>query len=616
MATTPMLLCNPVHEPPCPDLTRPGHSPIYAPMADRESIAPGSLRAALEYQPKRLCFGTSGRRGEVIHLTQLEVYINALAELEYLQGLPAAEGGIRKGDAFYFAYDLRPSSSQFVAAQGGRGEITQAIECAIAHAGMKPVNLGAIPTPALTSFALERGQGSMMITGSHIPFERNGYKTNSAKGELLKQDETPINARVEQVRARLYAQPYEQSLFAKDGAMKTGPRPLSPECTDATEAYIRRYAEFFAGQTLTGMRLLAYQHSAVGRDLLVEILSRLGADVIPAGRSDTFVPIDTEAIDAAQLATIQRLAEDAWNRHGPIHAVVSLDGDSDRPLILAVDPTGQAGSPCRVRFFGGDLMGMVVSEYLKADAVVVPITCNDAIDLGTLKHIVQAKTRIGSPFVIAGMDTARAQGRHAVCGWEANGGFLTGSDITRYGRTLKALPTRDAILPILGVLFSAVSNGLTLSQTFDRLPPRFSRSSLLRNFPRPVSHTLVQRFSPADSGVVDVLFSGDGIKLLDASAQPLPVSTPTTRQMLTIRRTLSEFFTAADGFGAIQRMNYIDGLRLYFDNGDVAHVRPSGNADELRIYSIANTQARADAIVVTGVAEPDGILRRLQRATA
>jgi len=38
-----------------------------------------------------------------------------------------------------------------------------------------------------------------------------------------------------------------------------------------------------------------------------------------------------------------------------------------------------------------------------------------------------------------------------------------------------------------------------------------------------------------------------------------------------------------------------DGVRVLFDNGDVAHVRPSGNADELRIYTVADTQARADA---------------------
>ena len=87
-----------------------------------------------------------------------------------------------------------PASSRFVKEQGGRGELAQAIEQAITDAGMKPVNLGRLPTPALTSYALTHGKGSMMITGSHIPFERNGYKTNSAKGELLKKDEAPINA--------------------------------------------------------------------------------------------------------------------------------------------------------------------------------------------------------------------------------------------------------------------------------------------------------------------------------------------------------------------------------------------------------------------------------------
>ena len=85
--------------------------------------------------------------------------------------------------------------------------------------------------------------------------------------------------------------------------------------------------------------------------------------------------------------------------------------------------------------------------------------------------------------------------------------------------------------------------------------------------------------------------------------------------MLAIREDLSRFFTSALGFGPITRLNYIDGLRLYFSNGDVAHVRPSGNADELRIYAVADAQARADEIARMGVAEPDGILRRLEKET-
>ena len=62
--------------------------------------------------------------------------------------------------------------------------------------------------------------------------------------------------------------------------------------------------------------------------------------------------------------------------------------------------------------------------------------------------------------------------------------------------------------------------------------------------------------------------------------------------------------------------NYLyDGKKLLQesdDNGDITHVRPSGNADELRIYAVADTPARAEAIIQAGIAEPDGILRKLE----
>ena len=222
-----------------------------------------------------------------------------------------------RGEDFYFAYDLRPSSSEFVAEEEGRGEIAQAIVAAIGDAGMQAVNLGRIPTPALANFALSRNKGSIMVTGSHIPFDRNGYKTNSSRGELLKQQEAPINEQVRQVRQRLYEQPWDQSLFDERGMLKCGHQALPAEQGEARAAYIERFTDFFAGSTLNGKRILVYQHSAVGRDLLVEILERLGAQVVKAGRSDTFVPIDTENIDAAQLAVIQGLADAPQQRAAP-----------------------------------------------------------------------------------------------------------------------------------------------------------------------------------------------------------------------------------------------------------------------------------------------------------
>jgi hypothetical protein len=150
----------------------------------------------------------------------------------------------------------------------------------------------------------------------------------------------------------------------------------------------------------------------------------------------------------------------------------------------------------RVHFFGGDLVGMVVAEYLQADAVVVPISCNDAIDRGNLAAVVEPKTRIGSPFVIAGMEAALAKGKKRVCGWEPNGGFLTGSPIARNGAILQPLLTRDAGLPILGVLFAAEQKGLSLVDLFARLPKRFSRAALLKHFPRATALKIVARFSP------------------------------------------------------------------------------------------------------------------------
>lgn len=165
----------------------------------------------LAYIPQPLEFYTSGRRGDVVHLTQLEIYTNVLAEIRYLQSLQPLEGGIQPGDIFYFAHDLRPSSTEYV--KNGRGRICQAVEQVLKDGGMRPINLGAIPTPALRYFVLKNAKGSIMVTGSHIPFDRNGYKLNTSKGELLKEHEQPINDVVERCREELLTQPYADSLF-------------------------------------------------------------------------------------------------------------------------------------------------------------------------------------------------------------------------------------------------------------------------------------------------------------------------------------------------------------------------------------------------------------------
>ena len=76
----------------------------------------------------------------------------------------------------------------------------------------------------------------------------------------------------------------------------------------AEEAYVRRYLTSFTRGGLSGLRVLVYQHSAVGRDILPQILRELGAEVVTAGRSDTFVSIDMENITDEQLDRLEEFA--------------------------------------------------------------------------------------------------------------------------------------------------------------------------------------------------------------------------------------------------------------------------------------------------------------------
>ncbi|MFA0698645.1 phosphomannomutase, partial [Vibrio sp. 10N.222.49.C9] len=81
------------------------------------------------------------------------------------------------------------------------------------------------------------------------------------------------------------------------------------------------------------------------------------------------------------------------------------------------------------------------------DALAIPVSCNTIIEQSSAFKAVST-TKIGSPYVIAEFD-ALSEDFTRIAGFEANGGFLLGSDVEINGKVLKALPTRDAVLPAL-----------------------------------------------------------------------------------------------------------------------------------------------------------------------
>ena len=557
----------------------------------------------LNYTPVPLAFGTSGLRGLVKDITDLEAYINVKAALRYLLSI----GDIRASSGVVIAGDLRPSTDR----------IMRTCAQAVVDAGCHVENAGKIPTPALISHAISTGRAGVMVSGSHIPFDRNGIKLNKRVGEVLKRDEPGILREVERVRVEEYSRTATTSPFDAAGMLKRSP-DLPPLARAAEEAYVRRYLQSFTRGGLSGQRVLVHQHSAVGRDILPRILRELGAEVVTAGRSEAFVPIDTENITDEQLDRLEEFAVAAEGDGRPFDAIVSTDGDSDRPLLTAVRPAAEPSTGGRrVRFLPGDLLGIVVAEYLRADAAAVPISANDAVERRMGEHgISLLKTRIGSPYVISALDELRRTGAHArIVGWEANGGFLTGSDIPLRSGTLVALPTRDSTLPILGNLFAAAEQRVALPTLWNRLPARFGRAGLLDNVPVAVSQAILAHLIPAGD-TIEVAFNDAG-RVIDRSrldAKATPLADGATAEWQQCKATLIRFFTPALGFDDIVRINVLDGVRVHFHNGDVAHIRPSGNAPQLRIYANSDSQARADEIVELGLREPDGILRRLEKA--
>ncbi len=464
-------------------------------------------------------FGTSGARGLAVDMTDRVCYAYTLAFLQALE----VNGDLTKGAQVAIAGDFRPSSPRIMAA----------VALAAHDAGCEPINCGFIPTPAVASYAMGLGMPSVMVTGSHIPDDRNGIKFYKPAGEILKSDEQAMTARTVSIAA---------DLFDADGNALVESR--LPSVLEAAERdYVKRYLDFFPKDCLSGRKVGVYQHSTVARDVLVEILQGLGAEVACLGRSIKFIPVDTEAIRPEDV----KLAAD-WGKEYDFDCIVSADGDGDRPLVS--DENGV--------WLRGDVAGVLCARYLQANCVATPVSCNSAVEKSNWFDRVD-RTRIGSPFVIAAMDAAIADGANSVVGYEANGGFLTATDIELGGRTLRALPTRDAVIVPLAILMLAQEANLTVSALQATLPQRFTYSDRLKEFPTELSQS---RLAALNTGNV----SND-----IAAAEAL----------------------LGEAFGSVASIDTTDGIRITFESEEVAHLRPSGNAPELRCYNEAGNDARA-----------------------
>ncbi|HQZ13349.1 MAG TPA: phosphomannomutase, partial [Devosia sp.] len=124
-----------------------------------------------------LKFGTSGLRGLASELSGSATRRYVAAFLAHLAN--SGQGGFSR---VFLARDRRESSPAIAAD----------VAIAVRAAGLVPVDCGILPTPALALYAMSEGGPAIMITGSHIPADRNGLKFYTPEGEISKADERGI----------------------------------------------------------------------------------------------------------------------------------------------------------------------------------------------------------------------------------------------------------------------------------------------------------------------------------------------------------------------------------------------------------------------------------------
>jgi phosphomannomutase len=460
-------------------------------------------------------FGTSGLRGLV---TDLEGRASSLYTQAFARHL-LETGTARLGDAVLVGRDFRPSSPGIAATCIG----------ALKRAGLSPIDCGAVPTPALALYGLQLKAASLMITGSHIPADRNGIKFYRPNGEIDKQDEMRITA----VAAEL-----------DRSEIDTTPGEAPDHSAEAEALFFARNIAMLPAGALAGLKVGVYQHSTVARDLMVRVLEVYGSDAVPLGRSEEFIPVDTEAVSIETIGLLK-----GWAREHGLDAIISADGDGDRPLV-----SDETGEPLR-----GDLLGLIAAKFLKAQVVVTPVTSNSGIEAaGDFETV---RTKVGSPFVISGMLAALEAGKTGVMGFEANGGLLTASPFDTGTGTLSPLPTRDSFLPVLATLVLAAREKKPLSQIAAGFRLPFAAADRLENFPVETSAALMAHLRRSDDNLAAFL---------------APIST-------------------------VAAKSDIDGLRVTLEDGRIVHLRPSGNAPEMRCYVEAGTEDEAKALLHDGL---------------
>jgi phosphoglucosamine mutase len=356
--------------------------------------------------------------------------------------------------------------------------IESSLEAGLASAGVDTLLTGPLPTPgvAYLTRALRLDLG-IVISASHNPYQDNGVKFFSARGEKLPDDwEMAVEAAL--------GEPPQWVDAANLGKAR--------RVEDARGRYIE-FCKSTVGNDLSlrGLRVVVDAAHGAAYHVAPDVFHELGAEVVTIGCSPDGVNINDGVGATAPQALV-----DAVARHGADYGI-ALDGDADR--LQLVDRSG--------RLFNGDelLYAMVADRLAQGQAVpgvVGTLMTNMGVEVA-LRHrgVALVRAKVGDRYVLEEL-----LARGWLLGGESSGHLLALDKHTTGDGIVSALQVLQAVQRAHASLAELLEGVQLFPQTL--LNVRLERMADWKQNARLVAESQAAEAELGDSGRVLIRASG------------------------------------------------------------------------------------------------------------
>jgi len=399
---------------------------------------------------KRKYFGTDGVRAAYGSELMNEAFAWRLGAAA---GRRARLGGAAAGALAVIGRDTRQSGVR----------LAEAVAAGLASAGLTPLSLGVVPTPAV-SLAVRRQPAALgvVITASHNPASDNGIKFFGPAGVKLTDAEE----------------------FAIEQAMpvtaETGPFAALRETPAGLEDYLAVAQSLLPAGALRGWKIALDVANGAGTQSSPRVLAALGAELSLLGGAPDGGNINA-GVGSEHPAALAAAVRAAGARLGIAH-----DGDADRCVLC--DETGEV-------LDGDEILTILALQALRTgrlpgNRLVVTVQSNLGVDAAvTAAGGLVERSAVGDRYVIERMLATGAtlggeSSGHVICAEVAPTGdglvaalkvievmLATGQPLSALRRGLRKFPQRTAalkvrekrpleMLPQLGAAIAAIESRL------------------------------------------------------------------------------------------------------------------------------------------------------------